>query len=1025
MQPKRASFTQHAIAFAVAAAFQPQLLAQTMPSGGQVAAGQATISQSGPGFMQIDQASQKAILNWESFSIGSGGHVNFFQQQGPSSVALNRVLGNNPSQIFGNLTANGRVFLVNPSGILFGPGSSVNVGALVASTLSITDDDFMAGRYVFSNAGGAGSILNQGNLFSHSGYTALLAPRVTNEGFIFANLGSVALAAGDRVTLDMVGDNLIRVSVDQAALNAAVVNTGSIEAFGGNVLLSAQSANALLDTVLNTEGIVRAHGFSVVDGEVVLSGGARGTTALSGEISSSRGMTISGDNVVIAGGGGRNAFLAASQGQTIEASSLAITTADGNNVSLTSFGGGQTVNIIGGSLDVRAGGGSIDMSSFGGDQTIKVRDGDHISIKATSGDVFMSAFDGKQALEIEGNGRNALEIGNAGGLGSISIFSPTQQLSAGRDGESGSITLIGPDTDFKSVLVNAGGLEGGRSTQTISTSGTLKVAGGARPGGIPLINGLLQAGDGVQTVSAGRVEVHSGPGGAGNVAWISAVTGDQHVTVAGDIEVLAGPGGEAALQVSSSPQLPPRPGVQTVSARNVLVQGGQSGTNANAFLGGNAAGGQSISLTGDLTVVGAPGGRASVFSAGPQTIDAANIRVLAGPGNGANIGSGPEYRQTITARGDIEIAGGISSNASISAPGAGALQSISARNITLSNGIDSPGNSAGVILGAHQVIDASGNVTLTAHSGTGTSSGVRIGASGAGATDLSLTVDGNLLLTGGTTGTNGAGLGGAGSGPTSDNNIVVIAGGDVILDGAVGGAGARIGSSALTPMQEGGISVTARSIRFTGTKPAAIRTLGNVALNAAEISQAPNGLILANALTTSSSGATLLGGANNVSSFTGTAGGDLLLRNLSPFLTLGSVDAAGALGIDQAGSLLIQASDAPLVVRGGLVNVATGGDLRLVGGSADGARAVLSSGGNVDLTVGGTLRLDEGAGKFAAARIQTESRDGVITLSFPNLTSGGFYVNGVEGDTKDGKSGFFIVHKPARIGQDLLIDYQE
>ncbi|MCD6043210.1 MAG: filamentous hemagglutinin N-terminal protein, partial [Burkholderiales bacterium] len=223
MQPKRASFKQHAIAFAVVAAFQPQqLLAQTMPSGGQVAAGQATISHFTPSYLQVDQASDKAILNWQSFSIGAGGQVQFVQPSS-TSVALNRVLGNNPSQIFGNLGANGRVFLVNPSGILFGPGSSVNVGALVASTLSITDDDFLAGRYTFSNAGGAGSILNQGNLFSHSGYTALLAPQVTNEGFIFANMGNVALAAGDRVSLDMVGDNLIRVSVEQAALNAAVV----------------------------------------------------------------------------------------------------------------------------------------------------------------------------------------------------------------------------------------------------------------------------------------------------------------------------------------------------------------------------------------------------------------------------------------------------------------------------------------------------------------------------------------------------------------------------------------------------------------------------------------------------------------------------------------------------------------------------------------------------------------------------------------------------------------------------------
>jgi hypothetical protein len=111
----------------------------------------------------------------------------------------------------------------------------------------------------------------------------------------------------------------------------------------------------------------------------------------------------------------------------------------------------------------------------------------------------------------------------------------------------------------------------------------------------------------------------------------------------------------------------------------------------------------------------------------------------------------------------------------------------------------------------------------------------------------------------------------------------------------------------------------------------------------------------------------------------------------------------------------MQATDAPLVVRGGLVNVATGGDFRLVGGSADRAEAVLLSGGDIDLAVGGALRLDEGAGKFSAARIQA-GKGGVISLT------GDFFVNGVEGDTRDGKSGFFIFHKPARIGHDLILD---
>ena len=129
------------------------------PAGGVVSAGSASIT-GGPGTTTINQASQNAAINWQSFSIGQTEAVRFVQPNS-SSVALNRVLGSDPSNILGSLSANGKVFLVNPNGILFGKGAQVNVGGLVASTLNITDSDFMAGRYRF--AGGARRFLNDWN----------------------------------------------------------------------------------------------------------------------------------------------------------------------------------------------------------------------------------------------------------------------------------------------------------------------------------------------------------------------------------------------------------------------------------------------------------------------------------------------------------------------------------------------------------------------------------------------------------------------------------------------------------------------------------------------------------------------------------------------------------------------------------------------------------------------------------------------------------------------------------------------
>src|SRR3954463_6260403 len=246
------------LALAVTSAFfsagvGAQIASSTLPTGGQVAAGTATLTYS-PNKLQIDQSSNKAILNWDSFSIGSSAWGNF-SQPSASSVALNRVAGPNPSEIFGRLSSNGQVFLSNPNGVLFAPSASVDVGGLFATTLAIADKDFLAGRYNFYNAGGAGSVINQGNIIAASGYVSLAAPRVQNDGIIVARSGTVALAAGDRVSLDMIGDGLISVTVDQAALNAAAINTGTITADGGAVVMTARSANALLVTVVNNSGV--------------------------------------------------------------------------------------------------------------------------------------------------------------------------------------------------------------------------------------------------------------------------------------------------------------------------------------------------------------------------------------------------------------------------------------------------------------------------------------------------------------------------------------------------------------------------------------------------------------------------------------------------------------------------------------------------------------------------------------------------------------------------------------------------
>jgi filamentous hemagglutinin family protein len=259
----------------------------TLPTGGQADPRQATITTSG-NTMNVNQTSQNANIFWQTFSIGSGATV-IFNQPNASAVAINRVQTSDPSYIFGKLTANGQVFFLNPAGILFGPTASVNVGGMVATTLNLNDGDFSQGKYSFTNGGAAGSVVNQGNLTAKDGgYLALLAPQVRNEGIISARLGTVALAAGNKIDLDFNGDGRINLTVDKGAVNALVENKNLVQADGGVVLMTAKAADALTRAVVNNEGVVAARTLQKKGGRILLLGDMdNGEVRMSGTLDAS------------------------------------------------------------------------------------------------------------------------------------------------------------------------------------------------------------------------------------------------------------------------------------------------------------------------------------------------------------------------------------------------------------------------------------------------------------------------------------------------------------------------------------------------------------------------------------------------------------------------------------------------------------------------------------------------------------------------------------------------------------------
>ena len=331
-----ARFVLKALAASLLLAFGANIYA--LPAGGAVAAGSANIA-SGANTTTVTQSSQNVVINWQSFSIGRGEAVTFVQPSS-SSVALNRVMGSDPSSILGSLSANGKVFLVNPNGVLFGTGATVNVGALVASTRNISDADFMAGNYKFAGTGD-GTVTNLGSINADGGYVALLGANVSNQGVITARMGTVALAAGNAMTLDVAGDGLLNVTVNQGAVNALISNGGLIQADGGQVLLTAQSAGNLMQSVVNNTGVIRAQTIDASSGTIrLLADMQSGTVNVAGTLDAS------------APNGGNGGF--------IETSAATVNVADGTRVT-TAAPAGSTGTWLIDPLDyvIAPGGGNI------------------------------------------------------------------------------------------------------------------------------------------------------------------------------------------------------------------------------------------------------------------------------------------------------------------------------------------------------------------------------------------------------------------------------------------------------------------------------------------------------------------------------------------------------------------------------------------------------------------------------------------------------------------------------------------
>ncbi len=267
------------------------------PVGGQVVAGSATITSPNAATVQVNQVSDKAIVNWESFNVSPSEQVNF-QQPNASSMILNRI---NPyqgvSEIYGRITANGQIWLVNPAGIYFGPSSRIDVAGILATTAGISNQDFMAGNFHFvQSPDWNGAIINEGFIkTAQAGLVALVGSGVVNNGYIEANVGTVVLAAGSEFTVHFSGNNLIEFTVDKEVLKPArdrygntlkdgVKNMGTIVANGGKIAITAHTASKILDHAINMSGIVEAKSVGIKNGVIILGAGKKGKVSVTGKM---------------------------------------------------------------------------------------------------------------------------------------------------------------------------------------------------------------------------------------------------------------------------------------------------------------------------------------------------------------------------------------------------------------------------------------------------------------------------------------------------------------------------------------------------------------------------------------------------------------------------------------------------------------------------------------------------------------------------------------------------------------------
>ncbi|WP_201492969.1 autotransporter-associated beta strand repeat-containing protein, partial [Rubrivivax sp. A210] len=972
---RRRALQQRPVSLAAACLIGAAPASFALPQGAVPTFGQATVRQTAPGQLDIKQTTAKAGLDWTSFSIAAGERVNV-QQPGRDSVLLNRVLGDNPSLIYGKLNSNGGVWLINPRGIVFGAGSRVDVGSLVASTLAISQDDINSGRLQLGRAGTAepGSLEVDGQITAADGTVALVAPRITIGAGGRIEARRIGVAAAGAVELDLEGDGLIVFNARSDGLESRLAQLGNVLASGGgSIELRAAARAGIADTVLNLEGVVQARSLGMRDGRVVIDGGDSGITRVGGTVDASglgageRGgeVHVLGQRVMLDSGAAVDASGAVGGGRVLVGGDFQGKNPDVRNAEMLVVRPGAT---IAADATVSGDGGSVVMWS---DQATRF----HGQLTARGG------VEGGHGGNAEVSGKQSLEF-----LGSA-------DLSAAR-GRMGTLLL-----DPNDIVIETGG-NNIAGNINFGGGGTTRVKAGTDAGGLGLLlqttSVVLQAD---QTILVSNAVDGTGGDGLGSLT----LQAGRDITI--NANVSANGISITANHVTGSRQ--PGEGFVTVPSGRTLNAGagalsisnsGNAGTGANRIhqIGGNLSG-ATLSIDGDVSLTA---NSTWTLNSGTSSI----ASVISGSGNLTKAGAG-----TLVLSGSSgSYSGDIAVNAGIlaAATSPGALGSSAGTTTTINGGkleirgvaIGEPLIFTSGSLASTGAASLSGAIALQADMpvdvpGTLLLSGVISGAGGltkAGAGTLTLgdlntytgvttVADGTLRAFDLTVASNASSLGDATSavvlgdathqgtleytGPaaTFTRGLAIVAG--------VGGRLSNIGGEVLT-VADGGVAAGGQ-FTVSGDTPSATTITSAISGNGG--------------LTKSGTGTLTLSGDNSYSGGTGVTAGTLIVGH------------ANALGSASAGTAVT--SGATLQLSGFDIGAEA---LSLAGIGVGGAGALVASGAAVaggSVTLAADTRVDSGAtslslgGAVGGAFALTKIGAGSLTLAGANTYSGATNVN--------------------------------